>query len=120
MRIPERDPDPRFVNLRDAHAHLHDFGVSLACLDLSDCKGKDEVLERIATAEPDETGWIRGMRVAPERWDNTTWPNADELEEVAHGHPCYVRSLDIHSLVASRTALEIAGILPDTPDPREG
>lgn len=120
MKIPARDPDPRFVNLRDAHAHLHDFGVSLACLDLSDCTSRHEVLERVAASEPDETGWIRGMRVAPERWDDTIWPNADELDEAAHGHPCYVRSLDIHSLAASRTALEIAGILPNTPDPRDG
>lgn len=120
MRIPEREADPRFVNLRDAHVHVHDFGVSLACLDLSTCRSKDEILQRIASAEPDETGWIRGMRAAPEQWSVAAWPGAEELHDAARGHPCYVRSLDIHSLAASTRALELAGIHPDTPDPRDG
>lgn len=120
MRIPPREADPRFTDLREAHAHIHDFGVSLACLDLSECRSKDEVLQIIAQAEPDETGWIRGMRAAAERWENTTWPNAEELHDAARGHPCYVRSLDIHSLVASTEALRLADIGPDTPDPPNG
>ncbi|MFG0275088.1 MAG: amidohydrolase [Phycisphaerales bacterium] len=120
MRIPQREPDPRFVNLRDAHVHIHDFGVSLACLDLSSCRSKEEILQRIAEAEPDDTGWIRGMRAAPEQWPVAAWPCAEELHEAARRHPCYVRSLDIHSLAASTEALQRAGIHPDTPDPRDG
>ncbi len=109
-----------FDGLREAHAHVYDFGDALACVDLGGCRSKAELLDTIAGAQPDHTGWIRGMRAMPESWDAPEWPTHAELHDAARGNPCYARSLDIHSLSASTEALARAGIDGDRPDPANG
>jgi len=113
-------PPEIFANLREAHAHIYDFGDALACVDLGACRSREQLLQTIAGAEPDHTGWIRGMRAMPESWDDPAWPTHAELHDAARGSPCYARSLDIHSLCASTAALEAAGIDDSTPDPANG
>lgn len=117
-----------FTDLREAHVHLAEFGEELSAIDLSTCASLGECLERMARAAAEDAGetgvspvnansdgWIIAVRARVEGWAERRWPTASELHEAANGRPCLVKSFDIHSLVASTRALDVAGIEPDRP-----
>lgn len=109
--------------LRDAHLHLAELGEELSCIQLADCRSREECLERIAVAAGFASacgGWVRAVGARNESWPDPRWPAAQEVDEAAHGRPAIIESFDHHALVASAAALSAAGIDRDTPDPPRG
>ncbi len=93
-------------------AHLHPFWVDVvAGVDLSDCGRLEEVSDKLA-AERDRLGdgaWVRGWGL-----DYALFKDADigcgAIEEAAGDGPALVTFFDGHTAIASRRALQLAGI----------
>lgn len=108
----------------DSHLHLLPMGLGMGQVNLRapEVNSLDKLLARIRAAakEAGPGGWIVGRG-----WDDTelaenSYPTADELESAAPGHPVLAVRTCGHAAVASRTALALAGIGDDTPDPAGG
>ncbi|MCC6719233.1 MAG: amidohydrolase [Acetobacteraceae bacterium] len=108
----------------DSHQHLLPMGLGMGQVNLRapEVSSLDLLLGRIRDAAQGvaKGGWIVGRG-----WDDTElrenrYPTADELEAAAPGHPVLAVRTCGHAAVASRTALALAGIGDDTPDPPGG
>lgn len=127
---PLAGPHTRVINLgghalmpgfHDAHVHLTGLGEELEQLDLSGSATFEEALAavRVRAAELGEGEWVRGAGFALHRWGLATIGPAEQaaLEEAAGGRPVLLRSQDHHAAWASKAALELAGVGPDTSVP---
>lgn len=108
--------------LTDSHLHLLAHGLALQDVDLGTAADLPEALARIrqrASALP-EGEWIlaRGMR--EDRWPQSRLPTRRDLDQVAPRHPVVVLRACLHVCVANTTALQKAGITPETADPPGG
>ncbi|TVQ31963.1 MAG: amidohydrolase [Phycisphaeraceae bacterium] len=110
-----------FTKLRDAHIHLHWHGEELSQLNLADCASREECLERISAFASDKPKdqWIIASAARTEGWIDPMWPTASQLDDAAGGRPCFIRSIDHHSLCAGNEALRRAKITANT-DPGRG
>ena len=85
-------------------------------LDLSECTSREAMLDSIAdfsqSLEP--TDWVLAHSTRPEAWPDPRWPSRQELDHASDGRPVCAWCFDYHSLTASSTALEHAGITGDT------
>lgn len=102
--------------LTDGHTHLGMWAVNRRRVQLAGVRTQEEVLARIASAEPDQ-GWILGQG-----WDANGWsspPDRFALDRVQSG-PVYLDSIDVHSAWLNSAALAAAGINRKTPDPFGG
>jgi predicted amidohydrolase YtcJ len=109
------------TGLREAHAHLFQLGRTLSMVDLSGCRSRQEMVERLAErakTAPGEPVLAHGAR--PEGFDEPGWPTADDLERACAGAAVWAWCFDHHALLASHAALWIAGIDASTPDPHGG
>jgi predicted amidohydrolase YtcJ len=116
------EPDEVAVpGLTDAHLHLAHAAIVDRQVDLSDAVTLQDGLERIRVGHErllDPEAWLEGHGWDSDRWGR--WPTAAELETVAPGRRCSIWAHDHHALLASRSALEEAGVTRDTPDPSGG
>jgi predicted amidohydrolase YtcJ len=109
--------------LIDSHAHLQGAANSLAILNLREARSREDLLSiiRRAAAEQPQDAWLIGRGWSAESWPDQTPPTADELDVASGNRPVLLTRMDGHSLVASRTALDLAGITTGTPqDPPGG
>lgn len=108
--------------LREAHAHLFQYGRAMTMLGLGDVASVEECLERLASAarRASPGNWLLASDLRVESWREPRWPTADELERAAPGVPIAAWSFDYHALVASPAAMAAVGIHDTTPDPRNG
>ncbi|GAB4387027.1 MAG: hypothetical protein Kow0022_17880 [Phycisphaerales bacterium] len=67
-----------------------------------------------------EGGAILGFGARPESWQVPRWPTREQIEQVAGGRVLVAWCFDFHALIASRAALERAGIHEDSADPPGG
>ena len=110
---------PAFV---DAHVHATTTGLALTGLDLSGCRTRDELLDRLteyAETLPDDAV------VLGTGWDETAWPEGrgptrHDLDAVVGDRPAYLARVDVHSATVSTALLdrlpgvtELAGFHPD-------
>ncbi|MCA9307526.1 MAG: amidohydrolase family protein [Phycisphaerales bacterium] len=103
---------------RDAHLHLAEHGLELACINLADCATLDEALQRIAQRAdetPSETGWLKATGARAEAWPQRRLPNAEELHHAGGGRKVLVVSFDHHMMSVSRRVLEMGGVTRSTP-----
>lgn len=116
------EPDEVAVpGLTDAHLHLAHAAVVDRQVDLSDAQTMQDGLERIRAGHDrlgDPGAWLEGHGWDSDRWGR--WPTAADLETVAPGRRCAIWAHDHHALLASRVALEEAGITRETRDPAGG
>ncbi len=107
--------------LTDAHGHLQSLG---ALHRMIDCRGltKDEILLRVralaASAAPGT--WIKGRAWDQNRWTDTTFPTAADLEPASPKTPVVLRRVDGHAIWVNAAALKAAGVTKATPDPPGG
>ena len=107
--------------LTDAHLHLAEAAISASHLDLSAAATLDHGMSDIAAthrALADPAAWLQGHGWESDRWGR--WPTADDLERVAPGRRVALWAHDHHSLLASRAALDVAGVHPTMADPDGG
>lgn len=105
---------------QDAHVHPVSAGLALSRCDLSNAGTARQCLEAVAkfAADNPDAAWVVG----------TGWPlhilleGATDvaLDAVIPDRPAFLTSRDCHSAWVNSRALELAGIGPDTPNPRDG
>ncbi|MFD6700587.1 MULTISPECIES: amidohydrolase [unclassified Microbacterium] len=106
---------------QDAHIHAVGGGVELLQCDLSGTESAQEAVAAVrayAEANPDEE-WILGGGWSMDSFPGGN-PTRDLLDAAAPGRPVLLSSRDHHSVWASTTAIERAGVTADTPDPSDG
>jgi hypothetical protein len=108
--------------IADAHVHLLDLGMALRSVDLVGSKSLDEVVARIAARARDLPAgtWITGNGWDQNDWADTRMPSHDALSRAVPRHPVLVSRVDGHAALANATALRLAGITAQTPDPQGG
>jgi predicted amidohydrolase YtcJ len=115
---PARPPFP----LREAHAHLYQYGRSLGMIELSACRSPADLLEAFAQQRRSDraAGVLIGHGARPESWDPPRWPSVKELDRAAGGAAALAWCFDYHSLLANSAMLTLAGVDDRTPDPPGG
>lgn len=117
----KEDMQGRFIlpGLTDAHLHLHHYALSLQKIDC-ETSTKEECLRRVEErankAKPGE--WILGHGWNQNVWGN--WPSASELDAIAPHNPVYLTAKSLHAAWANTSALKLASITAQTPDPQNG
>lgn len=101
--------------LVDGHMHPV-LGLDIASgVDLSGCRGLDDVRARLRTAASDPPtdaradGWVRGWGLDPNVFAGAPI-TAEQIEDALGGRPAMLVLFDGHSALASREALRRAGI----------
>jgi len=118
IELPGEFVVPGFI---DTHAHLSSLGGGPGDLDLRDAESAEALLATIAGEARDAAAdaWIRGTG-----WQDADWPDAvpsaADLERASGGRPVALFRRDRHALIASETALRIAGIDSQSADPPGG
>ncbi len=110
---------PGFI---DSHAHLLSLGFARLTLDLSGVASTAEIAERVRRQVlRSQTGqWIRGRGWDQNLWPTKSFPTHRVLDAVAPEHPVYLERVDGHAIWVNARAMEIAGVTPETKDPRGG
>lgn len=106
--------------LTDAHIHLEDYSLGLLKVDCETLTREaclQRVAARVRTTLPNE--WILGHG-----WNQNNWVegygSAILLDDIAPNNPVYLTHKSLHSGWANSSALHLAGITRDTPDPTGG
>jgi predicted amidohydrolase YtcJ len=104
--------------LVDAHNHLLMTGQVLGQVQLYDCRGLDQVLERVAerarTTPPGQ--WILGRGWDESLLNERRHPTRHDLDRVAPEHPVVLHRV-WNKLTCNSAALRAAGITRETPNP---
>ena len=107
--------------LTDAHGHLRSLGTLRRMID---CRGisKDEIVLRVSALSPTAARgtWIRGRAWDQNRWSDTSFPTAADLEAAAPKTPVVLSRVDGHAIWVNAAALKAAGVTKATPDPPGG
>lgn len=106
--------------LTDAHIHMQYYSLGLSKVDC-ETKTKEECLwrvgERARTLKPGE--WVLGHGWQQNDWDGN-FPTAAELDAVSPNNPVYLTAKSLHAAWANTSALKLANITDETPDPKDG
>lgn len=106
--------------LTDAHIHMQFYSLGLSKVDC-ETKTKEECLRRVGerarTLKPGE--WVLGHGWQQNDWDGN-FPTATELDAVSPNNPVYLTAKSLHAAWANTSALKLANITDETPDPKDG
>lgn len=112
----------------DSHAHFLGLGELKLKIDLLDTKSWDEVVELVRkSAEEKENGeWIIGRGWHQEKWEEVPEPNVNgypyhyDLSKAAPDNPVILSHASGHAIIVNQTAMDLAGINKNSPDPAGG
>lgn len=108
--------------LIDAHGHVFGLGEIASGVDLFTPTSLPAALRAVADfarAHP-KNAWIIGNGWNQEAWKLGRFPAAADLDAVVSDRPVLLRRVDVHATWLNSTALAMAGITKDTPDPAGG
>lgn len=118
---PPLPPSSVRGRLREAHAHIAEYGRSLSMVSFAACASRQTCLEMLrAERDSRRDGWFMGQAMRVEAWDEPRYPSRAELDAIFGDRPCVVMSFDYHAAVANTAALAAAGLTPTSPDPVGG
>jgi len=104
----------------DAHIHMEWYSLGLSKVDC-ETKTKEECLRRVGerarNSKPGE--WVLGHGWQQNDWDGN-FPTAAELDAVAPNNPVYLTAKSLHAAWANTSAMKLANVTDDTPDPKDG
>ena len=108
--------------LIDAHAHVYGLGFLQTSLDITGVPSVDEAANRIRAyaEEHPHARWILGRGWNQVLWPVKEFPTAADIDAVVNDRPVWLRRIDGHAAWANTTAMRLAGIDNDTPDPVGG
>jgi predicted amidohydrolase YtcJ len=123
-------PDARVLDLGGAavipgiiegHMHFLTEGIQLSEMNIFR-KPKAEILRLVAVeaAQRAPGAWITGRGWNNELWQDTRWPEKEELDKAAPHNPVLLTRADAHSVWVNSETLRAAGIDADTPNPAGG
>ncbi|MFM8425022.1 MAG: amidohydrolase, partial [Chloroflexota bacterium] len=106
--------------LTDAHIHMQFYSLGLSKVDC-ETKKKEECLRRVGerarTLKPGE--WVLGHGWQQNDWDGN-FPTAAELDAVSPNNPVYLTAKSLHAAWTNTSAMKLANITDETPDPKDG
>lgn len=110
---------PGFI---DAHLHFLWGGEGLLTIPAHKARSKQNFIDIVSDyAKKQAPGsWLKGGGWNEHLFTDKGLPHRSWLDEAAPGHPMVLHRHDGHSAIASSTALELAGITANTPDPSGG
>lgn len=110
---------PGFI---DAHGHLPGLAQSLMTLDFVGTDSYKQIVAMVAkrAAALPAGAWIQGRGWDQNDWPEKAFPHHAALTAAVPDHPVLLTRVDGHAALANAKALEIAGIIDDTPDPDGG
>ncbi|MER0444741.1 amidohydrolase [Streptomyces sp. Edi4] len=106
---------------QDAHVHPVSAGIELARCDLTGTRTAADTLAAVrayADTHPEQE-WITGGGWSMEAFEGGS-PTRDLLDRVVPDRPVYLPNRDHHGAWVNTTALTLAGITRDTPEPADG
>jgi len=106
---------------QDAHVHPPAAGVEMLRCDLHEAADAEEcvaIIRAYAQAHPDAE-WILGGGWPMDAFPGGT-PTKEVLDAIVPDRPVYLPNRDGHGAWVNSTALKVAGITRDTPDPQDG
>lgn len=108
--------------LIDAHAHVLGLGQLLTQVDLTGATSLDETLQRVEqyAIENPESPWIVGRGWNQELWENTSFPTAQDLDQVVDDRPVFLSRIDGHAAWVNSVALQQGDVTRETQDPVGG
>ena len=102
---------PIYPGFIDSHAHFYDLGYYLNQVDLKNTQSIEEVIERVVEFDAENnTNFILGRGWDQNDWDNKTFPNNTQLNEMFPDKPVVLRRIDGHAYLVNDSALKLAGI----------
>jgi predicted amidohydrolase YtcJ len=106
----------------DAHVHFVSGGLQLESVQLNDATSKQEFVRRIAeqARKTPKGEWIQGGDWDETKWNPLSLPTKELIDPVTPDNPVFVSRYDGHSALANSTALRLAGVTSQTPDPPGG
>lgn len=108
-------PHSRPSRLREAHAHLAEYGQSLGLPSLEDCRSVQECLDRVASVcrgDARRPAFVRFTSARTAAWADPRWPTLAELDAASAGTPCVLMSFDHHCAAANTAAISAAKLVP--------
>lgn len=105
----------------DSHVHPVWAGLDMLRCDLTGLRTREEYLTAIgayASANP-RLDWVRGGGWSMEAFPGGT-PTASDLDSVVADRPAFFPNRDGHGAWVNSSALRVAGIDRETPDPPDG
>lgn len=121
-KVEKQDMKGRTIlpGLTDAHIHMQYYSLGLSKVDC-ETKTKEECLRRVGErakhTKPGE--WVLGHGWQQNDWDGN-FPTAAELDAVSPNNPVYLTAKSLHAAWANTSALKLANITDDTPNPKDG
>ena len=106
----------------DAHVHFVSGGLQLESVQLNDVTTKEEFVRRVAEqAKKTPKGeWIQGGDWDETKWSPPSLPTKELIDPATPNNPVFLSRYDGHSALANSSALRLAGITSQTPDPPGG
>ncbi len=110
---------PGFI---DSHIHFYEWALKRQGIKLDDLTHLEGLLARVREAADSRPPgqWIMGQGWNETDWTEQRMPTRETLDRVAPAHPVLLWRCDLHLAAANSTALSLAGISADTPDPPQG
>ena len=110
---------PGFI---DSHIHFYEWALKRQGIKLDDLTRLEGLLARVreAAACQPPGQWIIGQGWNESDWTEQRMPTRETLDRAAPAHPVLLWRCDLHLAAANSSALSLAGISADTPDPPEG
>ncbi|HTK81539.1 MAG TPA: amidohydrolase [Bacteroidota bacterium] len=108
--------------LIDGHGHVLGEGSALHNLNLVGTNAAEEVIEivrkRVGSVQPGV--WISGRGWDQNDWQVEKFPEASLLDRIAPDNPVYLTRIDGHAIWVNTKAMDLAGVIAQTPDPVGG
>ena len=110
---------PGFI---DTHLHFLWAGESLLTMPIHSARSKTDFCRIVTEYGKSQIPgtWLKGSGWNEHLFLDKSYPHRSWLDMAAPGHPMILIRHDGHSGIASSTALDLAGINRDTPDPDGG
>ncbi|MDO8860814.1 amidohydrolase [Haliea sp. E1-2-M8] len=105
--------------LHDAHVHPLSSGAALLGCALSDAVSEEAILQRLQDCAEDGEGWLVGLDFNLGLFPDGN-PHKASLDALFPERPVYLAAADGHSAWVNSSALALAGITGDTPNPPQG
>ena len=106
----------------DSHCHIFGIGERETRLNLEGTNSLQgflvKVKERVDKTAPGK--WITGRGWIETFWEPPQFPTRQDLDKISPNNPVFLTRTDGHASVANSSALKIASVDKDTPDPFGG
>ncbi|MBI1982611.1 MAG: amidohydrolase family protein [Acidobacteria bacterium] len=110
---------PGFI---DSHVHFVEGGFRILQVELKDSRNEEDFVRRLekkARTVPPER-WILGGNWDEENWPSAKLPTRQLIDPVTPNNPVFISRYDGHAALANSSALKLANVSRETPDPPGG